>query len=394
MTEGMRYVMDALKNSQHNTWDEAAVHEIIHFLEKADTTVGTEEVIRRIYHLSSAWESQTDERLTYKEYVMPEDADESLDMLIRLYMDKSSRRVKYACAKLRKAFPMLPPVEQRRVGLAFLHGSRTDTEWICQRLADHQLSSFNLTIVRWHPSYADAVEQAWNKYRGKYCGRLLIQFLDKEIVRSHLAELQEYDNLYFALCRRFVNEPWFMLDKARLARCTSINAYLSVMSRTRDGISDPEAEELLYQWVGTIASLYKGKYSAYHPEDVFWDFNKERHSVIAAWGLDTALYYMLRMKKNHVVAGFLRWAQTVQSYYSKILPGEDSPDNKGLFINVILEYFPEEYGQFCHLDVDYYTYAYKSAQPFTLPRIDPRWKEFAAGSPFFPPYPLHPAVPF
>lgn len=241
---------------------------------------------------------------------------------------------------------------------------------------------------------ADAVEQAWNKYRGKYCGRLLIQFLDKETVRSHFEELQEYDNLYFALCRRFVNEPWFTLDKTRLASCTSINAYLSVMVKTQEGISDQEAEELLYQWVGTIASLYKGKYSAYHNEDVFWDFNKERHSVIAAWGLDTALYYMLKIKKNHIVASFLRWAQTVQSYYSKILPGEDSPGNKGLFINVILEFLPEEYGQFCHLDEDYYTYAYQSAQPFTLPRIDPRWRELADDSPFFPPYPIHSSVPF
>lgn len=370
------------------------MQETIRLLEEKGANVGTEEMIQRMYQLTSEWYSQVDEKLTYREYVMPEDTDESLDTLISLYMNKGSRRVKYACTKLRKAFSTLPPMEQRKVGLAFLNGSQTDTEWICQRLADYHLSGFNIRIVRWHPSYADAVEQAWNKYRGKFCGRLLVQFLDKEVVQSHLEELLEHDNLYFALCRRFASEPWFKLDKMRLASCTSINAYLSVMAQTREGISDQEAEELLYQWIGTIASLYRGKYSAVRGEDVFWDINKNRHSVIAAWGLDTALYYMLRMKKNRVVANFLRWVQAVHTYYYRVLPGEDSPGNRALFINVILEYFPEEYGQFCHLDEDYYTYAYRSAQPFTLPRIDPRWKEFAADSPFFPPYPMKSYPPF
>ena len=204
------------------------------------------DIIKELFKLES-WCSYVDERLSYKEYQLPKKADENLDLLIDWYTNKKSKRVKYAGEKLRKVFLELPPVEQRKVGLALLTGGKTDTEWVCKRLDNYKPSWNKDWVVNWHPCYSDAVEDVWVRYKGISCGKLLIQFLDKNIVQKHLDELLEYDELYFGLCNRFIHEDWIKFDKDKLARYTYINAYLSILSQTADGITDEEATRLLYQ---------------------------------------------------------------------------------------------------------------------------------------------------
>ena len=116
-------------------------------------------IIKDLFKLES-WYSYVDERLSYKEYQLPKKADEDLDMLIDWYTPGWNK------------------------------------DW----------------VVNWHPCYSDAVEDVWVRYKGISCGKLLIQFLDKNIVRKHLGELLEYDELYFGLCNRFIHEDWFKFD--------------------------------------------------------------------------------------------------------------------------------------------------------------------------------------
>lgn len=233
---------------------------------------------------------------------MPTDAEDSLDQLIEWYVNKKSKRVKYAGQRLRKAFPALPPADQRKVGLALLTGAKADTEWVCARLLNYKPAWNKDWQVNWHPCYKKAVEEAWLKYKGKLCGKLLIYFLAPAIVRRHIEELTVDDELYVCLCHRFVGKRWFYVNADRLKNCTYINEYLSIMSRTKEGISDEEAETLLYQWIGTIAALFteRSMWMHQYPHN-FWRSNVEEHRTIYSWGMDTALYYLLKMNKHHVV---------------------------------------------------------------------------------------------
>lgn len=327
------------------------------------------DIIKDLFKLES-WYSYVDERLSYKEYQLPKNTDEDLDLLIDWYTNKNSKRVKYAGEKLRKVFLELPPVEQRKVGLALLTGGKTDTEWVCKRLDNYKPNWNKDWVVNWHPCYSDAVEDVWVRFKGKSCGKLLIQFLDKNIVQKHLDELLEYDELYFGLCNRFIHEDWFKFDKEKLARCTYINAYLSILSQTADGITDEEATRLLYQWIATVSAICKKKYSTFKSEKIFWRYGNEEHRVIYAWGMDTAIFYLLKMKKHNVIAKFLKWDQTVCDAYLETLgKGKDSEENQERFVDVILENIPDEYRYLSRLNIQYYNYASSPGQPFTTPRI-------------------------
>lgn len=351
-------------------------------------SLSVEERISQIYQLPE-WVSHVDERLRYREYRRPENSEDSLAQLIDWYTNKKSKCVRYAGVKLRKAFLELPAADQRKVGMALLTGSKTDTEWVCKRLDNYKPDWDKDWVVNWHPDYAPLVEAVWKKYEGKFCGRLLIQFLDKEVVRSHMTELLKYDDLYFGLCRRFVAEPWFSVDTDRLSKCTSINAYLSVMSQTSDGISEEEARRLLFQWIATIAAMLKGKYCTFRKEEIFWRYRMDEHRVIYAWGIDTAIYYLLKMNLNNVVEDFLRWDQLVYTtYYSQLRTEEDSSDNQERFVDVILECLPDEYKRFACIDETHYQYAISAAQPFTQPRIQPYYREYEQQSTPFLDYPI------
>lgn len=341
-----------------------------------ETSLLPEERIKQIFQLPS-WFSYVNDRLIYKEYSEPSNVNEDLDTLITWYVNKKSKRVKYAGTKLRKAFLELPPVEQRKVGLALLTGGKTDTEWVCKRLDNYKPSWDKDWVVNWNPCYTSQIEQVWDKHRGKFCGRLLIQFLDESVVCLHLDELLEEDELYFGLCRRFVNHSWFNIDSERLANCTSINAYLSIMSQTSVGISEFEAKKLLFQWIATISAMIKQQYCTFKREHLFWRYRLEEHRVIYAWGIDTALYYLLKMNLIDVVYDFLKWDQTVyEKYYSELSHDDDSPENQGKFVDFILEMLPEEYEYLRYIDDEHYTYALSAGQPFTNPHLKPWWQGY------------------
>lgn len=328
-----------------------------------------EDVLKRIYN-TNTWFSYVDELLAYREFVKPANNDDDLETLIAWYENKRSKRVSYAGLRLRKAFLSLPPVDQRKVGMALLTGCRSDVEWVCQRLDNYKRKWNEEWIVNWHPCYSDLLESAWNKYRSKHCGRVLIQFLDKEVVKRHMCELLENYELYFRLCRRFAGEEWFTVDKERLASCTTINAYLSVMHKTAEGISDSEAKSLLYQWIATIATECLKPDSDFKNKNVFWEWLSKRHRVINAQGIDTALYYILKMKKYNVVSEFLDWDREINRIYvNKIHHRTDSKDLQDIFCKTITDNLPIECRKYSQQNDKFYLYMSSSGQPLTTPKI-------------------------
>lgn len=328
--------------------------------------------IRKIYD-SPNWKSSVDERLRFEEYTIPENTNDSLDQLIQWYIDKKSKMIRYSAPKLRKVFLELPPVEQRKVGLALLTGSQSDTEWVCKRLNYHQEHLFDKWVNHWHPCYTKAVEECWNKYHGTYCGKLMIQFVDEDIVRKYIDELIE-KGFYFHLCRRFVNRPWFELNIERLKGCTYINAYLSVMAKTPQGISAEEARTLLYQWIALILVYNGQKHHRLTEENVFWRDKSKRHRVINVWGLDAALYYLLCMNLSGVVKDFLNWDNDISMQYIKehdSIKDSNTKDNEDCFRKIILKNFPEDMKYLLCINRPTYIYINSPGQPFTKPRLSP-----------------------
>lgn len=332
------------------------------------------EIIKRIYN-NPIWVSHVNDRLEFKEFSYPIDTNESLDDLIALYTNKKSKRVGYAGKKLKKIFLYLPPVEQRKVGLALLGGGQSDSEWVCKRLDNYKESFDKEWKINWHPCYEEAVERCWDKYHGLYCGKLLIQFLPEEIVHKHIDELTDKD-LYFYLCRRFVNAPWFELNIEKLKSCTYINAYLSVMVKTKDGISEEEARLLLYQWIAYVTITYAKRINDHTKENIFYNNKSNNIRVINAWGMDTALFYLLSMNHYKVVTKFLEWDNYVfNQYYVDCYDSELGRTKAivGDFKKLIEDNFPSDLKYLLSLNEEYYFYILSPGQPFTIPRFWNTW---------------------
>ena len=332
------------------------------------------EIIKKIYNKVD-WVSHVNDRLEFKEFTYPIDTNESLDDLIALYTNKKSKRVGYAGKKLKKIFLYLPPVEQRKVGLALLGGGQSDSEWVCKRLDNYKESFDKEWKINWHPCYEEAVERCWDKYHGLYCGKLLIQFLPEEIVHKHIDELTDKD-LYFYLCRRFVNAPWFELNIEKLKSCTYINAYLSIMVKTKDGISEEEARLLLYQWIAYVTVTYANGINDHTKENIFYNNKSNNIRVINAWGMDTALFYLLSMNHYKVVTKFLEWDNYVfNQYYVDCYDSELGRTKAivGDFKKLIEDNFPSDLKYLLSLNEEYYFYILSPGQPFTIPRFWNTW---------------------
>jgi TPR repeat protein len=86
------------------------------------------------------------------------------------------------------------------------------------------------------------------------------------------------------------------------------------MVKTKDGISEEEARLLLYQWIAYITVTERIKILT--KDNIFYSDKSKKLRVINAWGIDTALYYLLCMNHNKVVSEFLEWDNYVfEQYY-------------------------------------------------------------------------------
>lgn len=348
----------------------------------SDCFMSEEEMIQEIYD-NPTWKSYTDDRLCYKEYSLPENVEETIDTLIEWFLNKKSKRVQYAGNKLRKMFVELSATEQRKVGLALFTGSRKDTEWLCKNLNYYKLPDKDKWIVNWHPCYSESVEKCWNKYHGLFCGKLMIEFLDEKIIRKYLDEFNDAD-YYFDICRRFVNRPWFNLDIEKLKRCTSINAYLHIMSKTPQGISAEEARLLLYQWIAAVASSIVNVETILYNRNIFIRSWNSNYKVIHAWGIDTAMLYLLRMNHKEVVADFLHWNDAISKhFYDTLKPEDDYFGSEKDFARIILKYLPKDMKYLANIDITHYSYINTLSQPLTIPQLNEWNKEEGKAYPMY-----------
>ena len=88
------------------------------------------------------------------------------------------------------------------------------------------------------------------------------------------------------------------------------------MYKTEEGIPEDEARLLLYQWIGVLTNYYKKIINNHSKENIFYNNKSKKLRIIHAWGIDTALYYLLCMKHYKVVSDFLDWDESIfEQYY-------------------------------------------------------------------------------
>lgn len=170
--------------------------------------------------------------------------NEPVKVLLERFNNKKSGMVADARMKLQKRFLYMPYQEQLLIMKTFIKGCKTDREWC-----------YN-TLRNWWTEEMEAfVLEAWNTYHEERCGWLFPRYMPMDVLQEHVEELS-YDSNYYQLCRRLASEPWFYVDKEKLAALTNGLQYMWIMSMTENGLSSDESLKLIYRWIAVAIHYF------------------------------------------------------------------------------------------------------------------------------------------
>jgi len=109
-----------------------------------------------------------------------------------------------------------------------------------------------------------------------------------------------------------------------------------------------------------------------------------KYRVINAWGIDTALYYLLCMNHTNVVMDFLKWDDLIcREFYNETEYGIDSEFDEEKFREVIIRNFPKDMNYLLNINTSYYEYISTPGQPYTKPRLYPGFESVGNDIPMY-----------
>lgn len=159
--------------------------------------------------------------------------NEPLTTLLKLYLDKRSKRVVYARLRLKDRFHKQSYRDQNRILRAFLNGTATDRDWACRILRDN-----------WRKELARDVKEAWTKSRKPMLAYVILRHFPNAFIleeQERLAQAASYPHV----CARVGNEPSFKMDESRL----DVVDYLYVMAKLGRSVDAEDAERRLYSFL-------------------------------------------------------------------------------------------------------------------------------------------------
>ena len=98
--------------------------------------------------------------------------------------------------------------------------------------------------------------------------------------------------------------------------------------------------------------------------------------MINAWGIDTALFYLLSMNHYKVVTKFLEWDNYVFDQFYDVCYDYKLGTTEviaGDFKKIIEDNFPSDLKYLLSLNEEYYLYIFSPGQPYTIPRFWNTW---------------------
>ncbi len=170
--------------------------------------------------------------------------NEPLTTLLKLYLDKRSKRVVYARLQLKDRFYKQSYRDQNRILRAFLNGTATDRDWACRILRDN-----------WRKELARDVKEAWIKSQKPMIAYVILRHFPNAFIleeQERLAQAASYPHV----CARVGNEPSFKMDESRLG----VVDYLYVMAKLGRSVDSGDAERRIYSFLLDYDGYYDGSF--------------------------------------------------------------------------------------------------------------------------------------
>ena len=238
--------------------------------------------------------------------------NEPIGTLLKLFLNKSSKKVGYARKGLTSRFDKQSYRDQNKILRAFLRSGSGDCDWAGKILRDN-----------WRKELTEEVKEAWTRTRRLMLAYVILRHMPNDYILSEQEELSKAAG-YQYVCAVVGNEPGFTIDMERLA----FPEYMYVMAKLGRKVDFEEAETKMYNFL-----LSYDKYYDVPP------YRTPGFSSIRGWdrmvwamgvlGMQDALVRLLefenKVKENTPkdVHGFEAWAYFVTAIKDQIDPFGD-----------------------------------------------------------------------
>ncbi len=244
--------------------------------------------------------------------------------LIKQFIDKKSGKVSVARTEIKRRFLYLDWKDQKKIVMAFLDSTMTDRQWMYVRLLD-----------LWDESFESKVIQLWEEYHEERCAWVVIRHLPKEYVLSQLDFFRGKRDYYF-VCRRFYDEPDFLIDPERFK--DRPNDYLHLLTLKGAMLDEAEGERILF---GMLYDMCESL-SSWHSLTLRGVKRNEVPSALSFPEISLAVYNLRKLWCIHTVNKFETWNANVQKelgdspQYQKLLHFACSDDEFMVHLSTIL----------------------------------------------------------
>ena len=368
------YISSIFRNSHSfslERLDVEQVHLLLHTLEKRELRMLKKELESNVYQLVSA--EDRDYFIDAIESMVQVRKQRSLrnetvGELLKLFCNKSSKRVCEARLKLRRRYGHQTTAVQRKIIDAFLDGTKGDRHW-----------AFGLLMKNWDMRFEEKIEALWNAYHEEFCRCIIVAYFSEEYLLQHeevwksravddrceevdacsnceyimqqeqvgedrvlYADFKAYKNI----CMRLANTPGFVVDRSRLFT----GDYYEVMARTGGKVDGAEMLDYVFGLVKRQLDEPEKIYVFSYP-GVNYGFSRGRkdYSVATVCDLNHLLNYMALLKLDKELIYFFNWDRSVCEKFSWRVDGYRLRERtvRDIYVRVLTESLPESPAELC-----------------------------------------------
>lgn len=168
--------------------------------------------------------------------------NESISTLLKLFLNKASKKVGYARKCLTNRFDKQSYRDQNKILRAFLRSGAGDCDWAGRILRDN-----------WRKEMTKEVKDAWTRTRRPMLAYAILRHFPKSYILSEQDSLSDVAG-YQYVCAEAGNEIGFTIDMSRL----SLPERLYVMAKLGRQVDSEETEKKVYNFLLMYDKYYEG----------------------------------------------------------------------------------------------------------------------------------------
>lgn len=247
-----------------------------------------------------------------------------------------------------------------------------------RKIVDCYLKSNNIEIINeacwglrcssvWSKKYIETIQRLWEIYRTAELAELILKHSSKEYLLEHQVSLGSSPLDYYKLCKRLMHAPGFVIEEERVVNKL---VYFHLLKEQGGDISSSRIFEFLFRCLLTVLTEKKRTVGEMRWAHDFYErtsvdsvldhcyitFKEHGYSYLTTKGfrfVESIIMLFRGLKRLDDIMYYLDWDKKIQTIcydkfnklkvYSKDSQQQSVELMKKIFIEIVVQEFPEEY---------------------------------------------------